>query len=96
MKRQRNLLPAPLKHPNNQQGVKEEEEEAQEEEEDEVEEAEVPAPEKPKDLSYQETLKMEITQIISKLQMVNCKDQYMDTHFAIIAEGLVIKDNIAQ
>ena len=71
MKRQRNLLPAPLKHPNNQQGVKEEEEEAQEEEEDEVEEAEVPAPEKPKDLLYQETLKMEIIQTTYSQLMAN-------------------------
>ena len=93
---QKNHSPVLPNHPNNHQEAKEEEEEVQEEEEDEVEEAEVPAPEEPKDPSYQETLKMEITQITSKHQMVNCKDQYMDTHFAIIAEGLVIKDNIAQ
>ena len=90
------LSPVLPKYPNNQQEVKEEEEETQEEEEEEVEEAEVPAPEEPKDPSYQGTLKMAIIQITSKPKMVNSKDQYMDTHFAITAEELATKDNFAQ
>jgi hypothetical protein len=56
----------------------------------------VPAPEEPKDPSYQGTLKMAIIQITSKPKMVNCKDQYMDTHSAIIVGELAIKDKIAQ
>ena len=91
-----NLSPAPPKHPNNQQEVKEEEEETQEEEEEEVEEAEVPAPEEPKDPSYQGTLRMEIIQITSKPKMVNCKDQCMDAHSAITAGELATKGKIAQ
>ena len=90
------LSPAQPKYPNNQQEVKEEEEDTQEEEEEEVEEAEVPAPEDPKDPSYQGTLKMAIIQITSKPKMVNCKDQYMDTHSAIIVGELAIKGKIAQ
>ena len=70
--------------------------EAEEEEEEEVEEAEVPAPEEPKDPSYQGTLKMAIIQITSKPKMVNSKDQYMDTHFATTVEELATKDNSAQ
>ena len=93
---QKNHSPVLPNHPNNHQEAKEEEEEMQEEEEDEVEEAEEPALAEPKDPSYQGTLKMGIIQITSRPQMVNYKDQYMDTHFVITAGGLVIKDKIAQ
>ena len=76
--------------------MEEEEEGIQEEEEAEVEEAEVPAQEELKDPSYPGTLKMAIIQITSRPQMVNCKDQYMDSHFVTIVGELATKDNIAQ
>ena len=93
---QKNHSPVLPNHPNNHQEVKEEEEEMPEEEEDEVEEAEVPALGRFKDPSYQGTLKMVTIQITNRPQMANCKDQSMDSHFAIIAGELATKGSIAQ
>ena len=68
-------------------------EEAQEEAEEEEEEAEVQLQD---EQPFQEILRMEIIQITCKLQMVNCKDQSMDSHSATTVEDQATKDRTVQ